>query len=250
MRRMTSSGRRHRPLLPLHPRPPLSPTPHMFSQRLLVPVRLFRVPVRGTVWPANYMDPVFRKEDQTSLSDEDRKKLAFVPVKAVRNNVTCSVFFDPTINRLTKMIMRHGRFFLARDIMDRTLFNIKRTQIERLRQAKSEEEREEIEQDPVLIVKQAIANMRPVVITKPIKRGGATYQVPHPISPNFSEFLAMKWMLDILKARPKPQKESIHVVMARELLAAYNNDGKVVKKKTDMHRACEANKAYAHYRWG
>lgn len=222
----------------------------MFARPLLQPVLWLRIPVRGTVWPSNYVDPMFRKQEQQQLPDDERKKLSFVPVKAVRNNVTCSVFFDPTINRLTKMIMRNGRFFLARDIMDRTLFNIKRIQIQRLRDAKSDAEREEIERDPVAIVKQAIENMKPVVITRPIKRGGATYQVPHPVTPVFSEFLAMKWLLDILKARPKPQKDSIHVVLARELLAGFNNDGKVVKKKTDMHRACEANKAYAHYRWG
>ena len=222
----------------------------MSVRRLLVPVLWLRVPVRGTVWPPHYVDPIFRKEEQADLDTDSRKKLTFVPVKAVRNNTTSSVFFDPVIYRFTLMIMRNGRMHLARDLMDKTLAEIKKTQTQRLRDAKSDAEREEIEVDPVTITKVALANMAPVVITRPIKRGGATYQVPKPVTPKSSEFLAMKWLLDSIKARPKPQKENFYTVLGRELLIGYNNEGKVVKKKMDMHRACEANKAYAHYRWG
>ena len=221
------------------------------SSRLLVPpAGILAVSVRGTVWPSMYIEPIFRKEEQSSLDEEQRKQLAFAPVKAVRNNVSSSVFFDPTLFRLTKMIMRNGRMHLARELLDKALFEIKKAQLERLRQATSDEEREQIETNPAKIATQAIRNMQPVVITKAVKRGGARYQVPHPVSPQFSEFLAMKWLLDTLKERPRPQKENFYVVLGRELLAGFHNEGKVVKRKLDMHRACEANKAYAHYRWG
>lgn len=222
----------------------------MLSRRLLVPVLWLRVPVRGSVWPPHFVDPIYTPQEQAALDPDERKKLTFVPVKAARNNKTSSVFFDETIFRLTKMIMRCGRMHLARYQMDRALEDIKNIQRQRLRNAKSDSEREEIETNPVTITKQAIVNMTPVVMVTPIKRGGATYQVPKPITPKYGEFMAMKWLLDSIKERPKPQKENFYTVLARELLTAYNNEGKVVKKKVDMHRLCEANKAYAHYRWG
>lgn len=134
--------------------------------------------------------------------------------------------------------------------MDGTLAEIKRLQLEKWKAAKTEEEKNEIELDPVIVIKKGIENMKPVVMTKKIKRGGATYQVPHPVSKNESCFLAMKWLTDIIKDRPKPRLEKMHIVMARELVLALDHEGKTVKKKVEVHRLCEANKAYSHYRWG
>lgn len=184
------------------------------------------------------------------MEADTRRERAFVPIKAVRNNVSSSVFWDPVIWRLTKMIMRCGRMHLARKMVDDMMMEIKTIQMNKYRRAKTEEEKAEIELDPVALVKRSLENMSPVVITRPIKRGGATYQVPHPIGPHFSEFLAIKWVTDGVKERPRPQKESFEIVLAREFVAGYYNEGKTVRKKMEMHRVCEANKAYAHYRWG
>ena len=216
----------------------------------IMPPTLTVIPVRTTVWPKDYIEPIFRKEKLEEMGEET-KPLAFSPVKAARSSLSSSgIFYDPVIWRLETMIMKHGKRQTAKEVKDGVLGEIKRLQLEKYREAKTDEERASIELNPVTIAKIGLQNMAPVVITKPIKRGGATYQVPHPITAKFSEFLAMKWLIDIVHERPKPKKENIWIVMARELIAAYNNEGKVVKKKLDMHRQCEANKAYAHYRWG
>lgn len=82
----------------------------------------------------------------------------------------------------------------------------------------------------------------------PIKRGGATYQVPIPITENRAQFLAMKWL--ILESKEKERKIHFPEKFAGEVLDAFNNTGKVIKRKQDLHKQCEANRAYAHYRWG
>jgi len=206
--------------------------------------------VRTLVWPKEFLDPVFRKEKQEAMGEEEFKQLAFSPVRAIRSNVSSSVFYDSTMFRLESHILREGKRQVARDLLHKIYAEIKQTQMEKMRSCKSEEEKAAIELNPIVIIKEALENMKPVVITKSIKRGGATYQVPHPVTPKYSEYLAIKWLLNSVKERPKPRKESFYVVMAREILSAYNNEGKVVKKKLDVHRQCEANKAYAHYRWG
>ena len=208
------------------------------------------IPIRTSQWPKEYIEPIFEKEKQEELGEEGKKSLAFCPVKAVRSGVSSSVLYDPFLFRFENMIMRKGKRQLARTILNNVYREIKVAQLEKFNAAKTDEERQSIELNPVVITKAALDNMKPVVITKPIKRGGATYQVPHPITPHQSEFLAMKWLLDIVKERPKPKKDRVWVSIARELLAGYSHEGKVVKKKLDMHRQCEANKAYAHYRWG
>ena len=91
-------------------------------------------------------------------------------------------------------------------------------------------------------------NSKPLLLLTPIKRGGATYQVPIPITPSFAQFTAMKWF--IIESKEKDRKVHFPEKLAHELLDAYNNTGKVIKRKQDLHRQCEANRAYAHYRWG
>ena len=114
--------------------------------------------------------------------------------------------------------------------------------------AATEAERAEIEINPVKILHKALENSKPILQLTPIKRGGSTYQVPIPITDNFARFMAMKWF--IIESREKERKVHFPEKLAHELLDAFNNTGKVVKRKQDLHRQCEANRAYAHYRWG
>lgn len=88
------------------------------------------------------------------------------------------------------------------------------------------------------------------MLTRSVKRGGATYQVPYPLSEKYARFSAARWLLEVVRDRPRPRLAHFPEVMAKELIAAFNNEGKVIKKKQDMHRLCEQNRAYAHYRWG
>lgn len=114
----------------------------------------------------------------------------------------------------------------------------------------NENDEEGVVVDPMLLFHQAIQNCKPAVVTNKIKRGGATYQVPTPITDKQSTWLAMRWLNDTVKERPKPRVRHYYEDLAQEIVDAAQNRGKVVKKKEDLHKLALANKAYAHYRWG
>lgn len=125
---------------------------------------------------------------------------------------------------------------------------IKQIQLGKYYRATTDAERAEIELNPITILHKALENCKPILQLTPIKRGGATYQVPIPIKDYRATFLAMKWL--ILESNEKERKTHFPEKFAIEVLDAFNNTGKVVKRKQDLHRQCEANRAYAHYRWG
>jgi small subunit ribosomal protein S7 len=101
-------------------------------------------------------------------------------------------------------------------------------------------------QDPLEIFKKAINNVQPVLEVRSRRVGGSNYQVPTEVRPERRTALAIKWILTY--SREKAGK-SMSEKLASELLAAANNEGNSVKKKEDVHRMAEANKAFAHFRW-
>lgn len=92
----------------------------------------------------------------------------------------------------------------------------------------------------------ALENVMPVLETKARRVGGATYQVPMEIRPERRQTLAIRWI--VLFARKRGEK-TMNERLAGELVDAVNLTGGAVKKKDEMHRTAEANKAFAHYRW-
>ncbi|KAJ6218353.1 hypothetical protein RDWZM_009510 [Blomia tropicalis] len=170
-------------------------------------------------------------------------------VIAARPYHPCSVFFNRTFSKFVNKGLRKGQKALFRELMRDTFTIIKRTQLNKYYECKDEIEREKIVCDPMKIFLTALDNCKPLLITRPVKRGGATYQVPYPLSEVESEDFAMRWLLQSVKERPKPRKAYFPEVMARELIDCFYMEGKVVKRKQDMHKQCEANKAYSHYRW-
>jgi len=100
--------------------------------------------------------------------------------------------------------------------------------------------------DPIKIFRSAIDNVKPVVEVKSRRVGGASYQVPVEIRPSRRLSLALRWISEYARARGG---KSMPEKLAGELLDAANNTGASVKKREDMHRMAEANKAFAHYRW-
>jgi len=100
--------------------------------------------------------------------------------------------------------------------------------------------------DPLETFQAAIANVSPIMEVKSKRVGGATYQVPVPVSKDRRFSLATRWIVDASKAKKgKPMEEKL----ADELLNAAANTGVAVKKKEDVHRMAEANKAFAHFAW-
>ena len=101
-------------------------------------------------------------------------------------------------------------------------------------------------QPGVNVFKQALANLKPVVEVKSRRVGGATYQVPVEVRPERRTALAMRWL--VLYARDRGEKTMMER-LASELVDAAQLRGNAVKKRDDVHKMAEANKAFAHYRW-
>ena len=101
--------------------------------------------------------------------------------------------------------------------------------------------------DPAIeVFEEAMNNIMPVLEVKARRSGGATYQVPIEVKPDRRQALALRWMTSYSRARGEKTMEER---LANEILDAANNTGASVKKKEDMHKMAEANKAFAHYRF-
>ena len=104
--------------------------------------------------------------------------------------------------------------------------------------------KEQTKKEPLEVFKQAIENASPILEVKPKRIGGATYQVPMEVRGERRLALAFRWIIDGARAKKgKPMAEKL----AQELIDATNNQGNALKKKNDMHRMAEANKAFAHF---
>mgnify|MGYP004527573241 CR=1 FL=1 len=99
---------------------------------------------------------------------------------------------------------------------------------------------------PLEVFENALNNVMPVLEVKARRVGGATYQVPMEIRPERRQTLGLRWL--VLYARKRNEK-TMAQKLAAEIIDAINNNGGAFKKKEDMHRMAEANKAFAHYKW-
>jgi len=103
------------------------------------------------------------------------------------------------------------------------------------------------EKAAVDVFDQALNNVSPVVEVKPRRVGGATYQVPIEVPPSRRRTLAMRWLIDAAHSRPG---KSMADKLAAELTDAANNTGVAMKKREEVHRMAESNRAFSHYRFG
>ncbi len=101
-------------------------------------------------------------------------------------------------------------------------------------------------EDSMVAFEKSLGNIMPEVETKSRKLGGATYQVPTEVSPARKQTLAIRWLVLYSKKRGE---RTMAERLGAELVDAYNNTGGAVKKKEDVHRMAEANKAFAHFKW-
>jgi small subunit ribosomal protein S7 len=100
--------------------------------------------------------------------------------------------------------------------------------------------------EPLEVLDQAIRNVAPMVEVKPRRVGGANYQVPVEVPPDRRLSLAMRWILTAARTRPG---KSMSEKLAGELMDAASNQGAAIKRREEVHRMAEANRAFAHYRW-
>ena len=140
------------------------------------------------------------------------------------------VYNSVDISKFINRIMRRGKKSLAEKIFYMTLERIK----------------ERTNADPMETFQKAMTNATPLLEVKARRIGGATYQVPIEVRPDRRQALALRWLTTFSRARgEKTQEERL----ANEIMDAANNTGAAVKRKEDMHKMAEANKAFAHYRF-
>jgi small subunit ribosomal protein S7 len=101
-------------------------------------------------------------------------------------------------------------------------------------------------EEPLSLFKKALENVKPSLEVRSRRVGGATYQVPVDVRPSRRLTLAMRWLVEY--SRDRGEKDYAKR-LAGELLDAFNNRGNSIKKKDDVHRMAEANKAFSHYNW-
>jgi small subunit ribosomal protein S7 len=102
------------------------------------------------------------------------------------------------------------------------------------------------QEDPLKLFEKSVNNVKPIIEVKSRRVGGATYQVPTEVRPERRTALAIRWLISYSGER---SEKSMQEKLAAELLDAANNRGGAIKKREDVHKMAEANKAFAHYRW-
>ncbi|MBU0619395.1 30S ribosomal protein S7 [Patescibacteria group bacterium] len=112
-----------------------------------------------------------------------------------------------------------------------------------------EQIKNKFKKDPIEIFYQALENARPRMEVRSRRVGGATYQVPYPVSGGRRDSLAIKWLIAAARSRPNREYHSFAEKLAVELIESAQGQGLAVEKKANIHRMAEANKAFAHFRW-
>ena len=147
------------------------------------------------------------------------------------------VYGDTRITRLVSIIMRAGKKSLAERIVYELVDLLKE---------KSKAVEGPAKGNAMSLFTQALENVKPVIEVKSRRVGGSTYQVPVEVRPERRESLGLRWIIDAAKER---NEKSMAEKLCAEFLDAYARRGGAIKKKEDVHRMAEANKAFAHYRW-
>ena len=138
------------------------------------------------------------------------------------------------------------RSTLVTQLVNKILSRGKRTLAERIVYDALDVVKDKTGAEPVATLKRAVDNTRPQLEVKSRRVGGATYQVPVEVRPRRSTTLAIRWLVGYARQR---REKTMALRLANELLDASNGLGSAVKRKDDMHKMAESNKAFAHYRW-
>ncbi len=139
-----------------------------------------------------------------------------------------SVYNEVAVAQLINKVMQAGKKTTAQKIVYGAFDIIK----------------EKTKKEPLEVFKLAVENASPLLEVKPKRIGGATYQVPMEVRQERKMFLALKWIIDGARAgKGKAMQEKL----SQEIMSVANNEGAAMKRKNDMHRMAEANKAFAHF---
>ena len=135
---------------------------------------------------------------------------------------------------------------LVSQLVNKVLLDGKKSTAERIVYSALEGCREKSGNDPVITLKRALDNVKPTLEVKSRRVGGATYQVPVEVRATRATTLALRWLINYSRAR---REKTMTERLMNEILDASNGLGASVKRREDMHKMAESNKAFAHYRW-
>ena len=135
---------------------------------------------------------------------------------------------------------------IVTQLVNKILLDGKKSTAERIVYGALEICREKTGTDPVGTLEKALGNIRPDLEVRSRRVGGATYQVPVEVRPGRATTLALRWLVDFSRQR---RENTMTERLMNEILDASNGLGAAVKRREDMHRMAESNKAFAHYRW-
>ena len=135
---------------------------------------------------------------------------------------------------------------LVSNVINKVLLQGKRSVAERIVYDAMTAAGEKAQTEPLSVLKRAIENIKPALEVKSRRVGGATYQVPIEVKPRRANTLAIRWLIDNSRKR---REKTMAERLAAELLDANNGVGSSVKKRDDVQKTAEGNKAFAHYRW-
>ncbi|MBB6121001.1 30S ribosomal protein S7 [Nocardiopsis algeriensis] len=147
-----------------------------------------------------------------------------------RQLITDPVYGSPLVTALINKVLLDGKRSLAQSVVYDAL----------------EGAREKTGQDPLVVLKRALDNVKPALEVRSRRVGGATYQVPVEVRASRSTTLALRWLVSYSRQR---REKTMTERLMNELVDASNGLGAAVKKREDTHKMAESNKAFAHYRW-
>jgi len=152
-----------------------------------------------------------------------------------KKNIKKEILEDPKymniiVSKFINILMLHGKKTIAEKILYSTLEKISTQK----------------KQVPIKIFQDVLNNVKPKVEVKSRRIGGATYQVPNEVKADRAQALAIRWLVEAARKR---SGKSMQDKLYQEFLDAFDNKGGAVKKREDVHKMADANKAFAHYRW-
>ena len=139
-------------------------------------------------------------------------------------------FGSPELARFINRVMQRGKQTLAQRLVYTALDSCEK----------------ELKRTPLEVFHQVVKNVTPLLEVKPRRVGGATYQVPIDVRPERGEAMAQRWLIASARAR---SGMSMTQKLSAEFIEAYRGQGSAVKKREDLHKMAEANRAFVHYRW-
>jgi len=135
---------------------------------------------------------------------------------------------------------------LVTQLINKVLLDGKKSTAERIVYGAFDQIEQKTQQDPLSVFKKAMDNVRPTLEVRPKRVGGATYQVPVEVNSRRSTTLAIRWIVGFSRKR---REKTMTERLAGEILDAANGTGSSVKKREDLFKMAESNRAFSHYRW-